>query len=82
MNMPMETTLDWCPPNTNRMDKITNTIDANTQIFLQIHSSSTRLAPSKPGLSSWTDRWEPPATSLIAVKRKLQLSNKRKLKYR
>ena len=41
--------LEWHPPNTNPIDKNTNTIDedANTQIFLQIHSSSTRLAPSK-----------------------------------
>ena len=50
--------LEWHPPNTNPIDKNTNTIDedANTQIFLQIHSSSTRLAPSKPGLICLTCR--------------------------
>ena len=70
--------LEWHPPNTNPIDKNTNTIDedANTQIFLQIHSSSTRLAPSKPGLISSTCRWQPPTSSQIVAEKNYNLLKK------
>ena len=71
--------LEWHPPNTNPIDKNTNTIDedANTQIFLQIHSSSTRLAPSKPGLICLTCRWQQPTSSQIVAEKKLSFVKKK-----